>query len=258
MAVEQSRSSPPDKQAHEEPAPAFYAIRGGGWRDWWTILHPPYTVWHLSYSAIGAAVAPVVRLDRLAATLVAFFLAVGIGAHALDEVNGRPLRTRISGPTLHLAAALSISGAIAIGIVGIGRVGVSLIPLITFGAFIVVAYNLEIFGGFFHSDFWFAFAWGAFPAFTGFWASASTFRVSGLLAAAACFMLSVAQRALSTPVRALRRRTARVHGTIERTDGTTEPVERSTLTNAPERALRALSLTVPLIAAAMVAARTLR
>jgi len=253
VAVERA-APPPDN----EPAPAFYAIRGGGWRDWWTILHPPYTVWHLSYVAIGVAVAPVVRLDRLAATLFAFFLAVGIGAHALDELNGRPLRTAIPPSALQGAAAISLTGAVAIGIVGIGRVGVSLIPFIAFGTFIAVAYNLEILRGFFHSDFWFAFAWGAFPAFTGFWASSSTFRVSGLLAAAACFALSITQRALSTPVRALRRRTARVQGSIERTDGTVEPVDRNTLTEAPERALRAMSLAVPLIAAAMVAARTLR
>jgi hypothetical protein len=253
VAIERAGLSP-----ENEPAPAFYAIRGGGWRDWWTILHPPYTMWHLSYVAIGAAVAPVVRFDRLAATLLAFFLAVGIGAHALDELNGRPLRTGIKGSALQGAAAISLTGAVAIGIIGIGRVGASLIPFIAFGAFIAVAYNLEIFQGFFHSDFWFAFAWGAFPAFTGFWASASTFRVSGVLVAAACFALSVTQRALSTPVRALRRRTARVHGSIERTDGTMETIDRATLTSPPERALRALSLAVPLIAAAMVAARALR
>ena len=252
MAVERRRST------SDEPAPAFYAIRGGGWRDWWTVLHPPYTVWHLSYVAIGAAAAPVVRLDRLGATLLAFFLAVGIGAHALDELNGRPLRTMIPGPVLHLAAALSIAGATAIGIVGVGRVGLSLLAFIVFGAFIVVAYNLELWNGAFHNHFWFAFAWGAFPAFTGFWASAATFRISGVLAAAACFALSIAQRGLSTPVRALRRRTAHVDGRIERTDGSVERIDRSVLTAAPERALRALSLAVPLLAAAAVAARVIR
>ena len=250
MAVERQRDA--------EPAPAFYAIRGGGWRDWWTILHPPYTVWHLSYVAIGVAAAPVVRFDRLAATLLAVFLAVGIGAHALDELNGRPLRTSIPGWTLSSAAALSLAGAVAIGVIGVSRVGAALIPFVIFGAFIVVAYNLEIANGFFHNDFWFAFAWGAFPAFTGFWASAATFRASGVLAATACFALSVAQRALSTPVRALRRRTDRVHGVIERMDGTTEPIDRATLTRAPERALRALSIAVPLLAAADVAARAIR
>jgi len=246
------------REASEQPAPAFYAISGGGWRDWWTILHPPYTVWHLSYVAIGAAAAPVVRLDRMGATLLAFFLAVGIGAHALDELNGRPLRTMIPGPALHLAAAVSIAAAIALGVLGIVRVGLSLTPFIAFGAFIVVAYNLEIWNGAFHNDFWFAFAWGAFPAFTGFWASAGTFRISGVLAAAACFALSVAQRALSTPVRALRRRTTNVEGRIERNDGTVEKLDRTVLTAAPEQALRALSMAVPLLAAAAVVARVVR
>jgi hypothetical protein len=68
--------------------PAFYALAPGGWRDYVTLLHPPYTLWHLSYVAIGAALAPHVEVERLVATLVAFFLAVGIGAHALDELNG--------------------------------------------------------------------------------------------------------------------------------------------------------------------------
>ncbi len=40
------------------------------------------------------------------------------------------------------------------------------------GAFLVVAYNLELFGGRFHNDLWFALAWGAFPALTGFWVNA--------------------------------------------------------------------------------------
>ena len=58
--------------------PAFYALRRGGWRDLVTLLHPPYTAWHLSYVALGAAAAPVVHVDRLLAALAAFFLAVGI------------------------------------------------------------------------------------------------------------------------------------------------------------------------------------
>jgi ABC-type branched-subunit amino acid transport system permease subunit len=250
MAVERRGTS-----SESEPSPAFYALRGGGWRDWWTLLHPPYTIWHLSYVAIGVAAAPVVRLDRMGATLLAFFFAVGLGAHALDELNGRPLRTRIPAFQLRLVAGLSIGAAVVLGSLGVERVGATLIPFIAFGAFIVIAYNLELAGGLFHSDLWFAFAWGAFPAFTGFWASATTFRLAGVLAAAACFMLSVAQRTLSTPVRALRRRTRRVQGQIERNDGAIEPIDRHTLTAAPEQALRALSLAVPMIAAALVIAR---
>jgi hypothetical protein len=62
----------------------------GGWRDLVTILHPPYTAWHLSYVAIGAAIAPTFVLWRLAVALGAFLLALGVACHALDELEGRP------------------------------------------------------------------------------------------------------------------------------------------------------------------------
>src|SRR5436305_598864 len=75
--------------------PAFYALRSGGWRDLVTLLHPPYTAWHLSYVAIGAAAAPHIYANRLIAALAAFFLAVGISAHALDELHGHPLATKL-------------------------------------------------------------------------------------------------------------------------------------------------------------------
>src|SRR3954447_2131074 len=103
--------------APELPRPAFYALGSGGWRDLVTLLHPPYTAWHLSYVALGAAVAPVFHGDRLAAALGAFFLAVGVCAHALDELHGRPLRTRLSDGMLVALALSSLLGAVAIGVV---------------------------------------------------------------------------------------------------------------------------------------------
>ena len=85
----------PDAENGAENRPAFYAARAGGWRDWWTLLHPPYTAWHLAYVVIGACLAPTVNLTRLIATLLAFFCAVGLAAHSLDELHGRPLGTHI-------------------------------------------------------------------------------------------------------------------------------------------------------------------
>jgi hypothetical protein len=237
--------------------PAYYAMRGGGWRDWWSLLHPPYTLWHLSYVVLGAATAPRVRLDMLFVSLAAFFLAMGAGAHALDELNGRPLRTRIPNWVLWALAAASIAGAVALGIAYLPRVGATGIPFIVFGGFIVVAYNLESFGGAFHSDFWFAFAWGFFPALTAAWAQHPHPRAAAFLAAAGCFAASVAQRALSTPVRALRRRTQRVEGVIVRDDGAVRAIDKSMLTRAPEQALRALSYSMPLLAAGAACARLL-
>ncbi|HEX9823459.1 MAG TPA: hypothetical protein VGB51_03580 [Actinomycetota bacterium] len=238
-----------------ERRPAFYALASGGWRDYWTLLHPPYTLWHLSYVAIGAATVPGLEGLHLAAALAGFFLGVGVTAHALDELNGRPLRTRIPDAVLWAFAWVALAGAVALGVAGAVRVSWWLLAFVAFGAFIVVAYNLELIGGRFHSDLWFALAWGAFPALTGAFSQAGTLPVEAALVAAGCAALSAAQRALSTPVRLLRRRARRVSGAIALDDGTTLPLDEGSLRAAPEAALRWLSVAVPLLAAAAVAAR---
>lgn len=235
--------------------PAFYALAPGGWRDLMTLLHPPYTAWHLSYVAIGAAMAPHLHLDRLAWTLAAFFLAVGICAHALDELHGRPLGTRLSDRSLALMAGFSLIGAIAIGVLGTLTLSLSFAPLIAIGAFVVLAYNLELFAGRFHSDRWFALAWGAFPAFVGYWASSLQLRPEALLASAACFGLSVAQRSLSTPVRKLRRRTTALSGRQLLRDGRSVELDTAGIAAPMEAALKAISAALVLLAAGLVLAR---
>lgn len=235
--------------------PAFYALRSGGWRDYVSLLHPPYTLWHLSYVALGWAAAPGDHTDRLVWAVAAFFLAVGIGAHALDELNGRPLQTGIPTPMLVALAVGSITAAGVIGVGGAARTTWWLLAFVAFGAFIVCAYNLEWLGGRFHTDAWFALAWGAFPALTASYANALSIRSESVLVAAACFAISYAQRTLSTPVRDLRRRTRRVEGVLERTDGTIEPLDATALRAAPEAALRWLSVAMPLLAAGAVVAR---
>jgi hypothetical protein len=246
--------------AELESRPAFYALRPGGRRDLITLLHPPYTLWHLSYVVIGAAAAPQIFASRLAAALAAFFLAVGVGAHCLDELHGRPLQTSIKRPTLVALAVLGLGGAMAIGIAGVFVVSITLAPLVIVGAFLVVSYNLELFDGAFHTDFWFAAAWGAFPALTGWWSNALAVH-SGrqVLAAGAavltCFWLSLAQRRLSTPVRELRRKTETVSGEQRLVDGTIRQLDRARLAAPLDGALRALSVAVPLSALAAVALR---
>ncbi|MGH2725585.1 MAG: hypothetical protein ACRDKS_01270 [Actinomycetota bacterium] len=240
-----------------EPAgrPAFYALRAGGWRDYLTLLHPPYTLWHLSYVGLGWAAAPAARTDALWWSFAAFFLAVGIGAHALDELNGRPLRTNIPTPTLIALAVMSVGVAAAIGVAGAARTSWWLLAFVAFGSFIVCAYNLEWFRGRFHTDTWFALAWGTFPALTASYANAERLSAEGLLVAAGCFALSHAQRTLSTPVRDLRRRTRRVEGMIERADGSRQELDAAALRAPAEAALRWLSIALPLLATGAVVAR---
>ena len=189
----------------ETTRPAFYALAPGGWRDYVTLLHPPYTAWHLSYAVLGAAIAPRWRPGILGLALAAFFLGMGIAAHALDELQGRPLQTRIGEPVLAGLATVSLLGAAAIGIGTAIETNLWLLAFVAAGAFIAVAYNLELFGGRFHGMLWFALAWGALPVLATYYAVAETIRVEALFAAAFAAIMSCTQRVLSTPVRTQRR-----------------------------------------------------
>jgi hypothetical protein len=235
--------------------PAFYASRAGGWRDWWNLLHPPYTAWHLSYVVIGACLAPNVDGIRLIAIVLAFFAAVGVAAHALDELHGHPLRTHISDSALIAATAIGLAVAIALGVAGISRVGAVLIPFIVVGPILVLAYNLELFGGRFHTDIAFALSWGAFPLLTAYVAQAGRVSAAALIGAAAACGLSYAQRSLSTPARLIRRRVQRVDGSLTFEDGTMQLLDAETLLAPLERALRAMSWATIALAAALVTAR---
>jgi hypothetical protein len=195
--------------------PAFYALAPGGWRDYVTLVHPPYTLWHLSYVAIGAGLAAPFAWSRLAVALAAFALGMGIGAHALDELSGRPLQTRIPERTLWALAASSIAAATALGLYACIAWTWWLAPFVVFGAFIVTAYNLELFGGAFHSTLWFSLAWGALPTLSAYVVQAGTIRVEAVAAAVYAALLSYAQRVLSTPVRIARRQEGTVRAELE-------------------------------------------
>jgi hypothetical protein len=180
----------------------------------------------------------------VAAALLAFLLAVGIAAHAFDELHDRPLGTGFSDRALALIGGLALAGAVAVGAVGIATVSA-----------ICLAYNLELLGGRFHNDLWFALAWGAFPAWTGYWANALSFSVAGLLVGIGCAGLSVAQRRLSTPARRLRRRTTSLSGEQQLTDGSSIELTRRELLTPLDGALQALSVAIALLAAGLLAAR---
>ena len=235
-----------------ESRPAFYALAPGGWRDYVTLLHVPYTLWHLSYVAIGAALAPELEADRLLWGLAAFLLALGVSAHALDELNGHPLHTEIPSVVLIWLAVVPLIAALAIGIGAALAWTPWLLPFVAAGAFLVPAYTLELAGGRFHTDLWFALAWGAFPVLVGYLGAAETLRPEALFAAAFALLASLAQRSLSTQVRTVRRQVAQVTGTVRYRDGREELLEAAALTRAPEAALRALSLAIVALAVALV------
>jgi hypothetical protein len=232
--------------------PAFYALAPGGWRDYVTLLHPPYTLWHLSYVAVGAGLASRFSWTRLVLALAAFALAMGVGAHALDELRGRPLQTHIPDDVLWTLAAVGVGAGTALGVYACIAYTWLLAPFVAFGTFIVVAYNLESFGGRLHSTFWFALAWGGLPALSAYVVEAETIRADAIAIVAYATLLSYAQRVLSTPVRDTRRRVVEVTGTIARSDGGSSTVTRETLMGSQETALRLLAAGAVALGAALL------
>jgi hypothetical protein len=237
-------------------APAYYATHSRGWRrDLWALLHPPYTAWHLSYVLIGAGLAPTLNLTRLIGTALAFFLAVGVSAHALDELRGRPLKTELPSAVLWAAAIIGLAAAVGVGLAAVPIVGYGLLPFIAAGVLFVFAYNLELLGGRLHGDFWFALSWGAFPVLTAYFAQTGKVSAGAVVVAAAAYALSFGQRALSTPARLVRRRAQSVSGTMLFTDGSKTSVDEGTVLRPLELALRSFSWGVVLLGLGLVAAK---
>lgn len=238
---------------------AFYARDGGKAAELWTLLHPPYTVWHLSYVIMGAAIAPRLSWAMLGGTVLAFFLAVGLAAHALDELHGRPLGTTISSQTLGLVACLGLAGAVLLGFLAVPHSSPLLAPCIALGVLLVLGYNLELLGGSLHTDLGFAAAWGGFPVVVGFLAQAPPLTrpvsAGALGLALAATGLSYAQRQLSTPARVLRRQVCSADVVMIMVDGSHRSLDREALLAPLEVALKTLSIATPLIAVALLLAR---
>jgi demethylmenaquinone methyltransferase / 2-methoxy-6-polyprenyl-1,4-benzoquinol methylase len=246
--------SPSIRVAAGEPAlgAAFYALRPGGWRDYWTLLHPPYTLWLLSNALLGAAVAPAPDPRIVAGGLLAFGLAVGVAAHSFDELQGRPLATRIPSPVLVGLGAGALAIAVGLGIAALPIVGAGLLAFVAAGAALVIGYAFE--APVIHSDIGFAAAWGAFPALTMAYATGAA-PVPAIAVAAGAAFLSLAQRRLSTRVRAIRRKATSVAGAVLYRDGTREAVDARSLIAAPEAGLRLLWPAIALLALGVLLSR---
>lgn len=246
---DQTRAMPASADALR---PAFYALRSGGWRDYWTLLHPPYTLWHLSYVMLGAALVPSPDPRVVVGALAAFGLAVGVAAHSFDELRGRPLGTRIPSRMLQVLGGLALLGSVVLGVVGAAVVGLHILPFVALGVALVLLYAFE--APFVHTDAGFALAWGAFPVIAA-GAAVGAAPVAALVVAVAAALISLAQRRLSTRVRQIRRRAASASGVVVYRDGRREPIDLASLIAAPEAALRILWLAMAALGAGALLAR---
>lgn len=246
----------PSVKKSSTDAPAFYArpkfLTHPRTQEWWTLLHPPYTAMHLSFVVVGACLVGPVNAVRLTITVLAFFLAVGVGAHALDELYGRPLSTSIPTWQLVCAACFGLGGAVVLGVVGLFLVSPYLALFIVAGVAIALSYNLELFHSRLHSDVVFALGWGAFPVLTAYFAQHGDLGVSALGVGAFAAFISHAQRQLSTPARQIRRRTSSIEGQQVLVDGTVVPLTTQSMLRPLERALSSLCWANVALALALV------
>jgi small-conductance mechanosensitive channel len=240
------------------PGPAWYSLRGKNFlADFLNLLHPPYTLWHLSYVLLGIALAPVIYEWRSVAVMLAFFLGLGIGAHALDETMGNPLQTKLSKTKLYLIGFSTLAAAVGIGLYYALTLSLLLLPLILVESFFAVSYNLEIFRKRFHTMLVFALSWGALPLITGYFVNALSLTPTIILVSAAAGLLTYVQRVLSTPARFVRRKLWQSatkndqQKTAPQFDGSAE------LVSVSEKALKGLTLMIFLLALALLLQRLL-
>lgn len=197
-------------------ATAWYVIPSTNvWARWFNMLHWPYTLWHLSYSVIGAALATELNWALLGWTVLAFFLGMGVAAHALDLLQGDPLRQGINRKALAVVAAVALAGASLIGALQVfwGNVSLWLMIGILLGVLLSAGYNLEWPG--FHGDWQFAAWWAVFPFLVGYLAQGIDFEPMVVAVGMFLFITATVQRILSTRVRYLRRKVRGVGISLE-------------------------------------------
>ncbi len=228
--------------------PAFYARTGSTGRDLVALLHIPYTSWHLSYVVIGASLAMTLDWAILGGTVAAFAIGLGVGAHALDEVQGRPLSTGLSDATLWTLGIGAMTVSLGVAVMGAFVVSPWVAVWGVAGVLLAVGYALE--WPVIHTDLGFGVAWGAFPVVVGNWAQTRTVTGSVLIVAAAATLLSLALRALSTPARFVRRRTEEARAEFDRD----RQWDRAELLASWERPLRLLAWTSVALAVGLLAA----
>ncbi|RLC73323.1 MAG: hypothetical protein DRI26_01150 [Chloroflexi bacterium] len=243
-----------------ELAPAFYITgRKGAWA-WLDLLHWPYSVLHLSFVGLGIVLAPEIHLMRSLSALVAFFLAMGISAHAWDILQGAKI-VQIPERQLKVAAIVSLILAAAIGIYWVIAIPLwYFLVLIALGCVFVLGYNLEwrLWRISLHTDNTFALFWGVFPFLVGYlinWPYPSPKQIIVLvLGGGFCYLVSRMQRILSWRARQIRRRMTALRGSWKEKDSQ-YPITKSWMLRPIELSLAILCGLVPLLTIMLLGVR---
>ncbi len=173
------------------------------------LLFLPYTGMVLAFSLIGSLLAEHIFYDRVLAIMAVYFFGLGIAAHALDALGSKrtkPWGTVFSKSQLWLMAAVALAIAYGIAVYYMLRHVPLLLLIAVPEGFFVFAYNLEWFGGRFHTDRWFAFSWGALPVLAGHVMQTNGISVPSIFVAVSMGLFSAIEIKASRPYKELRRR----------------------------------------------------
>ena len=166
----------------------------------------PYTIMNASYVLIGSLLAPSVFYDRMGEMALVYLLAVGVSAHSLDAMSpNKPWGNFLSRRQLLVMAVATLVPALALGLYLAVSYALLLIPLGLVELFFLLAYNMELFSGRFHTDFWFSLSWGFLPVIVGFVVQTDTITVPALAGGLFGFFTAFVEINASRPYKALKR-----------------------------------------------------
>ena len=218
----------------------------------------------LSYVLIGAVVSPNLHPNRVVITLVAYFLGLGLSAHALNELHAGHWTKALGKRELVILFALPLGAAVVIGVYGMLELfaaSTSVVAPLTLMAFIMLetfflfAYNTDAFSGTFHSDIWFAFSWAALPTLISYYVNALTITSEAVLVALAMAATAGIEINLSRWCKDFRRKS---HLTEMRfANGTRQRMNTSQLLARPEKSLKLIVLVVDLLAIGLIVRKLL-
>ena len=172
------------------------------------LLFLPYTAMVLAFAVIGSMVAATIFWDRVLAIVIIYFLGLGIAAHALDALGSKqtkPWGNVFTKRQLWVLAAASLVLAYLIAIYYMIRHVPWLATVAVLEGFFVFSYNLEWFGKRFHTDGWFAIAWGFLPVVAGYIIQTDTISAPALVLAASMALFSMVEIKASRPYKDLKR-----------------------------------------------------
>ncbi len=169
----------------------------------------PYTLMNVSYVLIGSLLATPVHYDRMAGMAAVYVLAVGIAAHSLDALGpNKPWGNFLSRSQLLSLSMAGLVPALGLGLYYALTFAPILIPLGILELFFLLAYNLEYFGGRFHTDFWFAVSWGFLPVLVGYAVQSNSVTPASLAGGSFGFFTAFVEINASRPYKALKKETA--------------------------------------------------